>query len=382
MNPQLSAIPASLIRAIHAKKQPGDIDLGLGEPLLRPDLAPFERATAWVQRHGCPYTPNAGALDLREAIAASCAYPGLDQPENVCVTVGSQEALYLAIKVLCDPACHEVLIVAPCYPAYAKLCALEGIAHRFVVMDSAEDYAPDPARVLAALSPNTRLIVLATPANPTGRVWSAAALLALAEGLSQRGGERPYVLIDEVYRALCYVEPRPPSLASLYDRTLVANSLSKSHALTGLRLGWLLAPKPITEAVVKAHQFLLTSASTYSQRVAHAVLTESPGIEAALAHYLAQRQAIRAALSHHRLRHIAPEGAFYTLVALPPDFARTSLDAALALLESQRVVTIPGSAFEAEGWLRLSWVAPVADLQAGAARIAAFFDHPDVQTPT
>ena len=372
MNPTLGAIPGSLIRALNALKRPGDIDLGLGEPTIRPEMAPFEAALAWVRDHGCPYTANAGDPALRAAIAGRYAYPGLDRPEHVCVTVGSQEALYLAIKAVCDPAHDEVLIVGPGYPAYAKLCQMEGVAWREVGLDPAEGFRPDAARVLAAVGPATRLVLLATPSNPTGRVWPDAELTALAEGLRTRGEGRPYVLVDEVYRELRYVDPAPTPFAAMYDRTLVANSLSKSHALTGLRLGWLLAPADVTPTVVKAHQFVATAASTYSQAVARAVFEGPAPLDAQRAHYAGQRATLLGLLDRHGLAYVPPEGAFYCMVRLPEALAHDSVAAAHALLEAHRVVTVPGSAFSAEGWLRLSWVTPTEQLAEGLDRLAGF----------
>lgn len=372
MNPTLGQIPGSLIRALNALKRPGDIDLGLGEPTVRPDVRPFEAALAWVKDHGCPYTANAGDPALRAAIAARFAYPGLDAAEHVCVTVGSQEALYLAIKAVCDPARDEVLIVGPGYPAYAKLCQMEGVASREVTLDPADGFRPDAARVLAAVGPATRMVLLATPSNPTGRVWPDAELDALAAGLRARGEARPYVLVDEVYRELCYVEP-PRPFAARYDRTLVANSLSKSHALTGLRLGWLLAPADVAPTVVKAHQFVATAASTFSQQVALAIFRDPAPLDAQQPHYAARLAELRAMLDAHGLAYVAPEGAFYCMVKLPPHLASDSVAAAHALLERHRVVTVPGAAFGAEGWLRLSWVAPTDQLRTGIDRLAAFF---------
>jgi aspartate/methionine/tyrosine aminotransferase len=372
LNPGLLAIPGSVIRAIAALKQPGDIDLGLGEPTLPVDPGPFHTAVEWVARNGCPYTPNAGDPVLRALIARRCGHPGLDQPEHVCVTIGSQEALYLAIKTVCDPARDEVLVVGPCYPAYEKLCALEGVAVRRVELPADTHFAPDADRVLAAIGPATRLVVLASPANPTGRVWGDDALQALAEGLLARGPQRPWVVVDEVYRALCYV-PAPRSLSHWYDRTLVVNSLSKSHALTGLRLGWLLAPVEVAQAAVKAHQFVVTAASTFSQRVAVAVLDSEAPLDLHRPHYETVRSPMLARARELGLHHVPPEGAFYMMVALPPHLAADSRTACLSLLEAHRVVTVPGVAFGAEGWLRLSWVAPPATLDEGLVRLAAFF---------
>lgn len=373
MNPTLAQIPGSLIRAINALKRPGDIDLCLGEPTLRPDPRPFEVALEWVRANGCPYSANAGDPALRGAIATHYAYPGLDRADNVCVTVGSQEALFLAIKTVCDPARDEVLIVGPSYPAYAKICQMEGVACREVGLDPAEGFRPDAARVLAAVGPATRLVLLATPANPTGRVWPDAELDALAHGLQARGEQRPYVLVDEVYRELCYVEPRPCPFATRYDRTLVANSLSKSHALTGLRLGWLLAPADLVPTVVKAHQFVATAASTHSQQVALAIFQDGAPLDVHRPHYAARLAELRAQLEAHGLDYAPPEGTFFCMLRLPAHLAHDSLAAAHALLEAQRVVTVPGAAFGAEGWLRLSWVAAPERLATGIARIAAHF---------
>lgn len=374
MNPHLDSIAPSLIRALNAKKRPGDIDLGLGEPTLRPDLAPFEAATAWVRDHGCPYSPNAGFLGLRHAIAGHYGYPGLDHADNVCVTVGSQEALYLAVKALCDPSSDEVLVVGPGYPAYPKLVQMEGVAVRSVDLPAETGFAADAALVLAAVGPQTRLIILATPANPTGRVWPRAELEALASGLLAREGRPVYVLADEVYRELVYTDAPYTSLAEVYPHTLVANSLSKSNALTGLRLGWLMAPTSVMPTIVKAHQFINTAASTYSQQVALAVF-QTPGmLQAHRGHYQAKRDRVVDALTARGFTFVAPEGAFYVMVKLPGEGEVDSVAIAYRLLEEAHVVTVPGAAFGAEGWVRLSWVAEDSAFDEGLDRLQAFFE--------
>jgi aspartate/methionine/tyrosine aminotransferase len=373
MNPLLDQIAPSLIRALNAKKRPGDIDLGLGEPVLRPTMAPFEAATAWVAEHGCPYTPNAGTLALRHAIATHFAYPGLDTAEAVCVTVGSQEALYLGVKALCDPSTDEVLVVGPSYPAYPKIVQMEGVAVREVALSDATGFAPDAEAVLAAVGPKTRLILMASPANPTGRVWPRAELEKLAAGLLAREGDPVWVLADEVYRELVYTDAPYTSLASVYPHTLVANSLSKSNALTGLRLGWLMGPPAVMGAVVKAHQFVNTAASTYSQQVALAIF-KTPGMLAEhRAHYAERSVAVAETLERHGFAFVAPEGAFYVMVRLPAGIE--SVGAAYRVLEEAHLVTVPGAAFGAEGWLRLSWVAEPAVFEEGIRRLAEFYAH-------
>lgn len=371
MNPILSEIPPSLIRALNAKKRPGDIDLGLGEPVLRPEAAPFEAAMAWVRENGCPYTANAGLGELREAIARHYRYPGLEAGGNVCVTVGSQEALYLAVKALLDPAADEVLIVTPAYPAYAKICQMEGVAHRLVSLDPAAGFEPDAERVLAAIGPATRLVLLASPANPTGRVWEAAELEKLASGLAKLP-QPVYVLVDEVYRELIYTEAPYASLAQYHPHTLVANSLSKSHALTGLRLGWLMAPEALMPSIVKVHQFVNTAASTFSQQVALAVFAEPGSLQAHRALYQRKRETLIAELKRHGLDFVSPEGGFYCMIPLPAPWDADSVATAHRVLDEAHVVTVPGAAFEAEGWLRLSWVTDEEALATGIRRLATF----------
>jgi aspartate/methionine/tyrosine aminotransferase len=375
VNPVLDGIAPSIIRAINARKRPGDIDLGLGEPTLRPDPRPFDAATGWVREHGLPYTANAGLAELRARVAAYVGLPERAAAENAVLTVGSEEALYLALKAAIDPARDEVLIVEPCYLAYPKLCALEGIRHRMVALDPADDFRPSAARVLEALGPHTRMIVLNSPNNPTGRVWPESELRALADGLAARPGEPVRVLSDEVYREL-YFTPRPPvSIGALWPHALVAGSLSKSNALTGLRLGWLVGDAKTVAAATKVHQLVNTASSTFSQVVAMEIFADAANLAAHRAHYAERRALLEGLMEEHGLRYAPIEGAFYCMVRLPEHLAGDSLAAAEALLERHRVLATPGVAFgdSGEGWMRLSWVAEPDALRAGIERIAAFF---------
>jgi aminotransferase len=374
MNPVLDGIAPSIIRAINARKRPGDIDLGLGEPTLRPDPRPFDAATAWVRQNGLPYTANAGLAELRARIAAYAGLPERGAAENVCVTIGSEEALYLALKAVIDPARDEVLIVEPCYLAYPKLCALEGIRHRMVALDAEDGFRPSAARVLDALRPDTRMVVLNSPNNPTGRVWPEAELRALAGGLAARPGEPVWVLSDEVYRELYFTAHPPVSIGALWPHALVAGSLSKSNALTGLRLGWLVGDAKAIAAATKVHQLVNTAASTFSQVVAMEIFGDAANLAAHRSHYAERRALLEGWMDEHGLEYAPIEGAFYCMVRLPERWAADSLGAAEALLERHRVLATPGIAFGAsgEGWMRLSWVAEPDALRTGIQRIAEF----------
>lgn len=375
MNPALAGIAPSIIRGMNARKRPGDIDLGLGEPTLRPDARPFDAATAWVRENGLPYTPNAGFPELRATVAEYVGLPECGAAEHAVITVGSEEALYLALKAAVDPARDEVLIVEPCYLAYPKLCAMEGIRHRMVAMDGEDDFRPSAARVLEALGPDTRMIVLNTPNNPTGRVWPRAELQALADGLAARPGEPVRVLSDEVYRELDFTPEPFVSIGALWRHALVAGSLSKSNALTGLRVGWLVGDAEVIAAATKVHQLVNTAASTLSQRVAIDVFAHPGSLAAHRPHYAERRGLVEGLLREHGLHHAPLEGAFYCMVRLPEHLADDSLAAAEALLERHRVLATPGVAFgdSGEGWLRLSWVAQPDALRDGIERMARFF---------
>lgn len=372
MNPRVTALAPSLIRALHDRKRPDAIDLGLGQPTLLPELAPLREAVEWVAQHGCPYSPNAGFADLRAAVAEYFRYPGLDLPENVLITVGSQEALLVAIKALLNPTGplpDEALVVGPAFPAYSKMCELEGVVCREVSMDPAADFAPSAARVLDAITTRTRLLIIASPNNPTGRTWPESELIQLAEGLS-RAPHPIYVLWDEVYRELYFTPTPPASLARFYPRTLVAGSLSKSCALTGLRLGWLLAPSEVYQATYKAHQLTVSCVDTLAQRAALSIFAQPSRLTAHRAHYQAQHRALLLILDRLGLSFVRPEGAFYCLIRLQGAAAADSHAFCLRMLDEQNVVLIPGAAFGAEGFVRITFVPPMDQIEQGLHRLA------------
>ncbi|MGA2394236.1 MAG: pyridoxal phosphate-dependent aminotransferase [Candidatus Lustribacter sp.] len=370
MNPRLATIEPSQIRALAAKKRPTSIDLGLGEPTLLPQQRFIDAAARETAVRGMKYTLNPGDLELRTLIARHYAYPGMSEGRNVCITGGSQEAMYVAMKTLLDPARDEVLIVEPAYPAYAKIAQLEGIAVRSVGMPAATEFRYDPGAIMAALRPETRLIVIGSPSNPTGRVITRAAAQSLADALLARGGEPVWILDDELYRELTYVDDAG-SLAAVYPHTIAINGLSKSNALTGLRIGWTIAPAPLCDELIKVHAWLVTAANTFGQRIALGIFSEPGALSEQAAWYRERRIAVLAALRDSGLTFVEPDGAFYACVKLAT--GTDSLAAAYRLVDEHDVVTIPGSIFGAslEGWLRLSWVAPIDAFRDGLARIAS-----------
>jgi aspartate/methionine/tyrosine aminotransferase len=369
MNPRVSKISTSLIREIAQKRKPGSIDLGLGEPSLRPNPQHLEAGMRYALERGLKYTLNAGDSELRSAIAQHYAYPHMNAAENVCITTGSQEATYAIIKTLLDPSKDELLVAEPAFPSYGKMAALEGAAVNRVAMSEADNFAYDAERILAALTPATRLIVVASPSNPTSRVISRSEMEKLSGALLKRGGEPVWVLHDEIYREQTFVQDAG-YFARVYPYTVVANSVSKSNALTGLRLGWAIAPKDVAAAIVRVHAWITSCADTFSQQVALNIFrTGALGEHAAW--YRSRWSEVCDVLAQSGLRHIVPDGSFYACVKLGE--GADSLAAAHELADVHDVIAIPGIAFgnSFESWLRLSWVSSLESFETGLTRIKA-----------
>ncbi len=383
MNPNVGKIASSLIREISSKKKSTSIDLGLGEPSLLPSPEHLASAMRFVAESGVKYTPNAGDPALRRAIARQYGYPEMKAAENVCVTVGSQEAMYVTIKTLLDPARDELLIVEPCFPSYQKMAALEGIAVRVVAMREDDDFDFDASAIEAAIGERTRAIVVCSPCNPTARVVSVETGERLVRALARRSGEPVWLIHDEIYREQIFVDDAA-EFARLYPNTIVTNSLSKSNALTGLRIGWLIGPQAFVDAAIKVHAWIASCADTFAQRVALSIFETRGALQEHAAWYRERREELLASLRRTGLRFIEPEGAFYVCVRLPE--GASSLQASHDLIERFDVVAVPGIAFgpSMEGWLRLSWVSSPERVSAGLERIAEYcasdFFHPPIQT--
>ncbi len=368
-NPRIAGIEASVIRLLNDRKKPTSIDLGLGEPTLFPTMRYFELATEWVAEHGCRYTTNAGDAELRKAIAEHYRYPKLSAAENVIATPGSQEAVYLTIKALLDPATDAMMVVEPAFPSYAKCAQMEGIALQRVALVAKDGFAFDAERIAAAVTPQTRLIVLCSPCNPTARAITRAECERLAELLLARGGDPVYVLHDEIYRELLFTQ-NAGWLAQFYPHTIAVNSLSKSNALTGMRMGWVLAPKECIPKMLRAHSYVVSTANTFAQRIALEIFRTPHGLEEHASFYREQRAAAAKALEDVGLPYAPIDGSFYAAVHVGNGVK--TLAFAQQLLEEADVVAIPGSIFGAsfEGWLRCSWVAPIESVREGFQRIA------------
>jgi aspartate/methionine/tyrosine aminotransferase len=371
--PFLRNIQKSPIRQISDRAKPGDISLGLGEPdLPTPDVI-RKAAIKVIAEEQNGYTLQAGLPALRERVAAD--YPQLKlTADEVVITAGSQEALYLALLTLIKSG-DEVLIPDPGFVAYPTIVRMAGGIPVTYRMPAVDNFSFDAEAFRKALSKRTTVVVCVSPSNPTGRTLSASDLATIAAELKDTG---IYLLSDEIYRDIYYGDEPPPTASTFYDRTIVISGLSKSMSMTGWRLGWICGDAAVIRAALVLHGYVTTCASTVSQKAALAAWTEEgAAARASIRQTFHQRRDYLVDLikSELGLNAVSPDGAFYTMVDVRA--FGSSVAVAEKLLE-HGVITVPGSAFgsEGEGYLRISFCADTSKLAEGVARMRRAFVSP------
>ena len=356
---RLANIELSLIRQINALATPYSVNLGIGEPNLAPDetlreLAARAAAVPWQ------YSPNAGHLSLRKKL---CEGTEFDPKSEACVTAGTQEALFAIFTAYVNPG-DEVLVPNPGFLSYATLARICGAQPVTYDLDP-PDWHVDVDALRKKITPKTKLIVVNSPSNPLGSVIDRETLQAIAE-------TGVLVVSDEIYREIWYDAP-PASMLDMGENVIVLNGLSKSHGMTGLRLGWILANAEIMQPIVTAHQYIATCASVFSQALAELILDNRAWNETWLANvreqFAAQREAALYAIHHELDTELAPpRGAFYAFVPIP---ACDTISFAKELATDAAVLVIPGLAFgtHGQGFVRVSYAAPTDQITAGIERI-------------
>lgn len=349
----------SLIRRVVDAAAPGAVDLALGLP-RHPVPPPVRRALARAAREEeLDYTTNAGRRDLRRAVAARRPHHGTSG-DSVIVTVGSQQALALALLGRVRPG-DEVVIPELAYPSYRFLAERAGAA----VVRAAPSDLPE------AVTRRTRLVLVASPANPTGEVLPRDVLDALAGLADERGFD---LLSDEVYEEIWLGAERPAVPAG--ERVVHVGGISKTLAAPGLRLGWLVAAPEVVARLLPLHQHLVTCAPALSQAAALAGLALPPAeLEAVRDHYRRRWRRLRALLAElpEGVRWRAPGGAFYAWLDVRERAAGDTVELALELARRGEVLVVPGEAFgpAGRGHLRLTFSGPEGDLEEGVRRLAA-----------
>ncbi|MFN2492050.1 MAG: pyridoxal phosphate-dependent aminotransferase [Pyrinomonadaceae bacterium] len=367
---RLHGIEKSLIRQISDRAKPGSIALGLGEPdLPTPDV--IRRAAVSVitdAQNG--YTLQAGLPALRERVAGDYPHMGLS-PDDVVITAGSQEALYLALMTLVERG-DEVLIPNPGFVAYPTITKMAGGRPVFYRLPARKDFGFDIESLKAQITSNTKVVFCTSPSNPTGRAFATEELQEIARVVEEVSPDA-FIISDEIYRELYYAPERPASISEYYPKTIVISGLSKSMSMTGWRLGWICGDREVIRSALVLHGYVTTCASSISQKAALAAWT-TEAKEAVSQHrriFRERRDYLVARIeSEIGLRCIVPDGAFYTMVDISS--YGSSMEVAEAMLEED-VVTVPGSAFgsEGEGFLRVSFCADLPVLADGVARMKA-----------
>ena len=339
----------------------GAVNLSQGLPEFDPPPAMLEAASAAIWEGDNQYTFPFGAPDFREAIAAKCSgYNDVpaDPETEVTVTCGVSEAIMAAILALTDPG-DEVVILEPWYENYVPGCQMAGVRPRFVPMRDPE-YAVDPGELRQAFGERTRLIIVNTPHNPTGRVFSRAELTTMA-GLCQEFDV--IAVTDEIYERILYDDREHVSIGSLegmHDRTVTISGLGKTYAVTGWRVGWAVAAPPLTALIRKVHDYLTICAPSPFQAAGIVALAQPDGYyDRMRAQYAGRRVILLEALERAGLPFCQPEGAYYVMAdfgGLEWDieaFSRPGWtpDRAFAeyIARDVGVAVVPGSSFYAGG---------------------------------
>lgn len=364
---RLQGVQPTLIRRIFERALPDSINFGLGEPdLPTPQFLREEAARVTLEEQN-GYTSHAGLLPLREKIAAS--YPHLNLNTNqVCVTVGSQEAMTAAFWGIVDDG-DEVLVPNPSFPAYENCILLSGGKPGFYRLPADKDFAFDIEEFKSKITPKTRAAVIISPSNPTGKIFTENDLRQIAEALKDTG---IYLISDEIYSDLYFTKDAPRSASEFYEKTVIVSGLSKSLSMTGWRMGWAAsADNDVMKAVNTLHGFLTVCTSAITQKASLLGWTAEAERAKAEAREIYKRRGeflIDLLQKEIGLRGTSPEGAFYTMVDVRE--LGDDLEIAEKFLQ-HRVITVPGIAFgtEAKGFLRVSFCNSEEKMAEGVSRM-------------
>ena len=355
------------------------VDLGAGEPDFPTPAHVSAAAHAAIDGNLTKYTTNSGTEELKRAIAARYkADYGVEYPTSgIIVTAGGKQALYNSALVLFG-AGDEVVTHMPGWPTLVEQIKLADAMPVIVQTHADEGFRITAAPFIESFTARTRGVVITSPGNPTGALMPETELTLLAEEAARRG---IWVVLDLCYEKLIY-DPTPHNLPAVLartnpDRSVVCGSASKAYAMTGWRCGWAIGPPAVIAACNALQSHATSNVCSITQKAAVAALTGPQDcVTAMLDEYRSRRDQLCHWLSREpRLRFVTPEGAFYLFIDvsdfLSPDGLRTSAALAQSLLDHARVAVTPGEAFDAPGFLRLSYATSLAELQRGTDKLIA-----------
>ncbi len=379
LSERIVGIPFSGIRKFFdiAAEMKDVISLGVGEPDFDTPWHIRDEGIFSLEKGRTAYTSNAGLKELKIEISKylerrfSVSY-GYDT--EMMITVGGSEAIDLAMRAMLDPG-DEVLVPQPSYVSYTPCALLANGVPVVINLKEENEFRLTAEELEASITPNTKLLVLPFPNNPTGAVMERKDLEAIAEVVEKHD---LFVLSDEIYAELTYLEGQDhvtiASLPGMRERTVLINGFSKSYSMTGWRLGYACAPKEILEQMLKIHQYAIMCAPTTSQYAAVEAVRNGDGDVAAMREeYNGRRRYLMHRFREMGLKCFEPFGAFYAFPCIQ-EFGMTSEEFATRMLQEEKVVVVPGTAFGdcGEGFLRISYAYSLDSLKEALDRMEAF----------
>ena len=351
------------------------ISLGVGEPDFDTPWHIRDEGIYSLEKGRTFYTSNAGLKELKIEISKyldrrfGLSY---DYNKEMLVTVGGSEAIDIAMRAMLDPQ-DEVLIPQPSYVSYVPCCVLANGTPVPIELKAENEFRLTAEELEAAITPKTKLLVMPFPNNPTGAVMEKKDLEAVAEVVKKHD---LFVLSDEIYAELTYLDNHVSiaSIPGMRERTIVINGFSKSHAMTGWRLGYACGPEVIIKQMLKIHQFAIMCAPTTSQYAAvEALRNGDEDVAMMREEYNGRRRYVLERFKEMGLSCFEPFGAFYAFPCIK-DLGMTSDEFATKLLQTKKVAVVPGTAFGAcgEGFLRISYAYSLDDVRIALDRVAEF----------
>ena len=371
LSSRLKTFGASATGVVHNKvnelKRQGQeiLSLNVGEPDFDTPETARTAGIAAIQEGFTRYTSTNGTADLREAIAAKLLRDnGLPYaPDEICVSTGAKQAIFEAVMAICN-AGDEVLIPVPSWVSYSAMTSIAGAVP--VLIPSKADYSLDLEKIEAAVTPRTKAIIICTPNNPSGAVYNEESLRALASLAVKYDF---FIIADEIYEKLIYDGEKHFSIASVSEevrnRTVTINGFSKAYAMTGWRVGYAAARKDIIKAMIKLQGQITSCSNSIAQKAAlGALLGPQDEAEAMVEVFRERRDFVCERVSRiPQVSFTTPHGAFYLLVDASPYLGKKNGDRVIAndvelceyLIEEAHVALVPGSAFGADGTVRIAY---------------------------
>ena len=380
VNPIVKDIPPSGIRKFFdlANQMEGVISLGVGEPDFATPWTIREAAIYSIEKGRTFYTANRGLLELRQEIS-NYYYRRFgvhyDPEKEIIVTVGGSEGIDIAVRALMNPG-DEMIILDPGYVAYEPSVILSGGVPVRIHLEEKDEFKLTPEKLKAAITPKTKVMLINFPSNPTGGAMTREDYEKLVPIIKESG---IIVISDEIYAELSYEEPfcTLASFPEIRDQIVVINGFSKAYAMTGWRLGYVLANPVLSKAMCKIHQYIIMSAPTCAQYGALDGLRHcDKEVEEMRASYLSRRNFLVKTFNDMGLHTFNPMGAFYVFPCIRST-GLTSEEFCEELLNDQKVACVPGTAFgdAGEGFIRVSYAYSLEELKIATEKIKLFLDN-------